>query len=472
MIYNKTKIICTIGPSSSSISILVKLIKSGMDAARLNFSHGTHEKHAEYIKNIRKAAEITKEHIPIIMDIQGPKIRVGKLKEGYINLKFRDKLYITSKRIIGSGDTISVTYPNFENDVRINELILIDDGKIRLQAMSKGSKRIECRVITGGILKEHKGINLPDTKISLPALTAKDIKDIKFGIEQKLDFIALSFVRSVKDIIKLKKLLERYNYQIPIISKIERPEAIERIDAIINESDAVMVARGDLGIEVPTEQIPILQKMIISKCNKMRKPVITATQMLESMIENPIPTRAETTDIANAILDGTDCVMLSGETSAGKYPEKAVKIMDKIIFATEKIKKPVYLDREKIEHTEDSVLESICNSVSEISERINAKAIVTITKTGKSPLMLSAHRPNSQIIAITHNKELLMRTKIYWGVEPLYINKSPHIEENIKKFRKEIFRKGILRRGDKIILISNFPFKETDSANAIQILKI
>jgi pyruvate kinase len=469
LIYKKTKIICTIGPASGSVETLTKLINAGMDCARLNFSHGTYETHFEYINNIRKASKITGIHIPILQDISGPKIRIGKIKNGKIELKNDDEIIIQSEEIIGNNNLISTNYKNLFNDVNLNESLLIDDGKIKLiiTQFVKSKKQIICKVIKGGTLLEHKGLNLPDTKISLPSLTNKDLQDIKFGVDNSVDLVALSFVRKALDIIELKNVLKKYNSKIPVIAKIEKPEAINHIDEIIKVSDLIMVARGDLGIEVSPEDVPVLQKMIIKKCNASLKPVITATQMLESMITNILPTRAEASDVANAILDGTDCVMLSGETSSGMNPVLVVETMDKIIEKTEKIIQPV---NGKSKTKLKSFLCNISNSATEIAERINAKVIITLTHTGKSPILLSSHRCKSNIIAIVREKNILNKCSIIWGVSPILDSKITFSDKNeLLNFLKE---KNFLSKNDIAILIENTNFSENESANALQIIKV
>jgi pyruvate kinase len=469
LIYKKTKIICTIGPASGSVDILVKLINAGMDCARLNFSHGTYETHREYIKNIRKAAKLTNTHIPILQDLSGPKIRIGKIVNGKMEIKETDDIIISAKEVIGNNKIISTNYKNIINDVKKNETILLDDGKLKLiiTSIDKSKRLLLCKVIKGGILSEHKGLNLPDTKISLPSLTEKDLSDIKFGVENSVDLVALSFVRRAKDIIELKNVLKKYKSEVPVIAKIEKPEAINNIDEIIKVSDIIMVARGDLGVEVSPEDVPVLQKMIIKKCNNSLKPVITATQMLESMINNILPTRAEASDVANAILDGTDCVMLSGETSTGMNPVLVVETMDKINEKTELIKKPV----EENNHSKlKSFLCNITNSASEIAGRINAKAIITLSHTGKSPILLSSHRCKSDIIAIVRNENIQTRCSLIWGVNPILDSKISFTDKpGLIKFLKD---KGYLQKNDIAILIENTNLSENESANALQIIKV
>ncbi|MFZ1322428.1 MAG: pyruvate kinase [Ignavibacteria bacterium] len=474
MIYKKTKIICTIGPAVGDVEKICMLIDAGMDAARLNFSHGTHEIHKQYINNIRKASKIKGKIIAIIQDLSGPKIRVGKLENGSIELEEGKMIFITSKNITGNRNMISTNYNSLLKDLKKNQFILLDDGRLKLRVVSERpfQRKIECEIISGGILKEHKGINLPNTKLSIPFLTEKDRKDLEFGLKNKVDFVAVSFVRTEYDIKHVKELLKFYNRIVPIIAKIERPEAVENIDSIIKESDMIMVARGDMGVEISTEEVPIIQKRIIKKCNDEIKPVITATQMLESMIENPGPTRAEASDIANAILDGTDCVMLSAETSTGKYPIQAVSNMKKIILKTETIKKSSYFKEMFVEDSAENTLHTICNSATEIATRLKAKAIITISHTGKSPLLLSSHRPNAQIISATNIDSIIKKCKLIWGVESIFVRKSNSLRETKRMIFEIILKNKILNKGDRIILIAPMPFSYSDSANTIQVTQI
>jgi len=474
LIYKKTKIICTIGPSVGTVEKIGQLIDAGMDAARLNFSHGTRETHKQYIENIREAGKLKKKMIAIIQDLSGPKIRVGKLINGYINLIDNGTIKITSSDIIGDDKIISTNYPDLIYDVNKNELILLDDGNLVLRVISikPTNDEIECEIMTGGILKEHKGINLPNTKLNLPSLTVKDLADLDFGLANDVDFVAMSFVRTEADIELLRSAINSKDKSKPIIAKIERPEAVANIDSIIAKSDVIMVARGDMGVEISTEDVPIIQKRIIRKCNEAIKPVITATQMLESMIHNPSPTRAEASDIANAILDGTDCVMLSAETSTGSFPVIAVNTMKKIILKTETIKKSTYFEDIFIEDSPENTLHTICNSATEIATRVNAKAIITITHTGKSPLLLSNHRPAAQIISATYDDTIIKRCKLIWGVESILIKKNDDYQETVKLINEKIIASEILNERDRVVIIAPMPFSESESANSIQVTQI
>lgn len=472
MIFKKTKIICTIGPASGSVEILTELINAGMDCARLNFSHGDNSAHSQYISNIREASKRTNTYVSILQDLAGPKIRIGKLIDGKINLQNDKEILITIKSVVGNEEMISTNYQNLLNDLKENETILIDDGKIKLTVLSVDKKNsvAVCKVVKGGVLLERKGLNLPATKLTLPPLTEKDLSDIEFGIQNKVDIIALSFVRSPEDIKEIKNVIESKNSNIPIIAKIERPEAIKYLDEIIKESDIIMVARGDMGIEISPEDVPILQKKIIKKCNSELKPVITATQMLESMISNPIPTRAEASDVANAILDGTDCVMLSAETSTGQYPVVAVETMKKIIRKTEEIKRRARFKNDRFEIGYQNTLEGICIAATDIANKINAKAIVTFTKTGLSPLLLSSYRSHSQIIAVTNDKEILSKCSVIWGVKPIYIEKEIENNERIDFIKKLLREVCYVEAGEDVIYLSNQNSTTSDSADTIQIV--
>lgn len=471
MIYKKTKIICTIGPAVDTVEKIGMLIDAGMDAARLNFSHGSHEIHRQYISYIREASVIKKKMIAIIQDLPGPKIRVGKLLNGSIELLNNALIRITSKDIVGHDNIISTNYPHLISDVKKNEMILLDDGNLRLRVISNEpvNDEIECEVISGGILKERKGINLPHTNLKLPSLTERDIVDLDFGLANDVDLIAMSFVRTAGDILMLREKMKSKGKNLPVIAKIERPEAVENIDSIIAETDFIMVARGDMGVEISTEDVPLIQKTIIRKCNEAIKPVITATQMLESMITHTTPTRAEASDIANAILDGTDCVMLSAETSTGEHPVLAVSTMKKIILKTETIKKSKYFKEIFVEDSPENTLHTICNSATEIATRVNAKAIITVTHTGKSPLLLSNHRPNAQIISATYDEAIIKRCKLVWGVESILIKKSESYKETIDIINNKILQNEILGISDRVVIIAPMPFSQSESANMIQV---
>lgn len=444
-----------------------------MDAARLNFSHGDHQTHLEYIYNIRNASHATGKSITVIQDLSGPKLRIGLIEGGEVQIVEGEQICISSAEVLGNKDIISTSYPGMINDVRTGEALLIDDGKLRLEitGIDIANGLMHCEVKTGGMLKSRKGLNLPHTKLSLPSLTEKDISDIDFGVQHGIDMTAMSFVRSEEDIYALRDLLRSKGSHAQVIAKIERPEAVQSIDRIIDAADLIMVARGDMGVEISAEDVPVIQKMIIRKCNEKIKPVITATQMLESMITNPTPTRAEASDVANAILDGTDCVMLSAETSTGSYPVTAVHTMSKIIRKTETIQKTKYFGEIFIEDSPENTLHTICNSAVEIATRVNARAIVTITHTGSSPLILSNHRPGALIIAATGSDEIIRKCNLVWGVEPVKIEESRGLIETVRLLRRRLTESGF-SKGDRVVFISSMPFTKSDSANMIQVTKI
>lgn len=466
----RTKIICTLGPSVDSKDRIRDLIKAGANVFRLNFSHGTHEEHGRHISIIRDLEEEFGRRFAIIQDLQGPKIRVGELSEP-IHLVNGGRVILTTAQVIGSGSTIPVTYSELPSDVKIGDRILMDDGLIELKVISKGQGKVECIVTNGGVLSSHKGLNLPGVSISIPSLTEKDIEDLKFGVSMRVDYIALSFVRRVKDVLQLRDLLKKLNGDQGIISKIEKPEALDEIDAIIKASDAVMVARGDLGVEVPIEDVPILQKMIIKKCNEYGRPVITATQMLDSMIREPRPTRAEATDVANAVFDGTDAVMLSGETSAGSFPVESVKIMDLIIRRAEPRLRE--FDRKlDFKEVRNDFTDSIADAACELSEHLGASIIVTISITGTTARALSKHRPQASIFALTDNIDVVRRLTLVWGVEPVevkYISDTDAMLNQISGLLKSI---GVASTGDVFVLTAGTPLLARGTTNTLRIERV
>ncbi|MBS1128737.1 MAG: pyk, partial [Nitrospirae bacterium] len=390
----RTKIIATIGPASSSPAVIAKLIHAGMDAARLNFSHGERKDHITRIRLIRQASISAGKPIAIIQDLQGPKLRVGNMQNDGVALKRGAIVTLTAKKVVGTSSLISITYSRLAKDLRPGDTVLFDDGRLELRVLRRSGSGLQCKVIRGGTLKSHKGVNLPGANLTLPSLSPKDRQDILFGIGRGVDYIALSFVRSASDIEATRSFIRKAGADIPIIAKIEKPEAIRNLDEIIQAADGIMVARGDLGVEMSPEQVPLLQKLIIRACNDAEKPVITATQMLESMIENPQPTRAEASDVANAILDGTDCVMLSGETAVGKHPVQAISVMARIAVQAETSLDPIPPDKH-IGGLDESVAHAACRAAAEQ----HVRAIVTFTQSGSTALLVSKHRPAADIIA-------------------------------------------------------------------------
>ena len=463
----RTKIIATIGPASSSAAVIAKLIRAGMDVARLNFSHGEHADHKKRIRLIRQEAAKAEKQIAIIQDLQGPKIRVGAMQNDAVTLRRGDMVTLTTRKIKGTVSAIPVTYPRLAKDLRAGETILLDDGRLELKVIKKEANALRCRVIRGGALKSNKGINLPGSRISLPSLTHKDREDILFSIEHGVDYIALSFVRSASDIEHARRFIRKQGADIPIIAKIEKPEAIQNLDAIISASDGVMVARGDLGVEMRPEQVPLLQKKIIAACNAAEKPVITATQMLESMIESPQPTRAEASDVANAILDGTDCVMLSGETAVGKYPVQAVEVMARIAVETETSLTPVPPDR----HI-SGVGESVAHAACRAAEEQRAKAIVAFTQSGTTALLVSKHRPTVPVISATPFENVARRISLYWGVTPIILTTRRTTDDMIATVEHAMLKRKLVRPRDLIVITAGVPIGVAGSTNMMKIHRV
>ncbi len=470
----QTKIVVTLGPASAKKEILRQLIKEGVNVCRLNFSHGTYDEHLASIKIIRTLNEELGTEVAILADLQGPKIRIGEVKENLITLKNDSLLSITSHEIVGTEKELYINYPHFPKDVKAGELILLNDGKIRLEVLETNNiDTVKTKVINGGPLSSHKGVNLPDTKLSLPSLTEKDIRDARFALQHDIDLMALSFVRSPDDIKDLRRLVLSENKTITIIAKIEKPEALDHLDAIIHETDGVMVARGDLGVEVPFDQVPMIQKQIVRKCIEQSKPVIIATQMLESMIENFMPTRAEATDVANAVLDGADAVMLSGETSVGKYPVETVRSMKKIIATTEKKGYSFHLELPPI-GVEKQLPDALCNTAKKLTIQTKVDAIVCFTFSGYTALRMAAYRPNTPIYAFTGDTALLHNLSLVWGVRSFYFNMEKHktIEAAIRQATQSLRQSGKIRKGDVVLFSGSTPILKKGKTNMIKLTKI
>jgi pyruvate kinase len=463
----RTKIIATIGPASSSPTIIARLIRAGMDAARLNFSHGERRDHTWRIQLIRNEAEKAGKQIAIIQDLQGPKLRVGVMQNDAVPLKRGDLLTLTTKKVIGTADMVSVTYPRLTKDLKTGDVVLLDDGRLELRVTRKDAHCLTCRVVHGGVLKSHKGVNLPGARLSLPSLSRKDKDDLRFGVKQKVDYIALSFVRTAQDILLTRKFVHSLGANIPIIAKIEKPEAIQNLDEIICAADGIMVARGDLGVEMSPEQVPLLQKKIIEACHWAEKPVITATQMLESMIENPLPTRAETSDVANAILDGTDCVMLSGETAMGKYPVPAVSTMARIALQVESSVNPWPPDTD-VSGPDESVAHAACRA----AEEQQAQAVVTFTQSGSTALLVSKHRPRMSIIAPTPFEHIARRMSLYWGVKPVVLRPKKTTDDMIASVEQIMLKKKLAKEHDIIVITAGVPIGVAGSTNMMKIHRV
>ncbi|KRF21313.1 pyruvate kinase [Paenibacillus sp. Soil787] len=469
----KTKIVCTIGPASESQENLKKLLEAGMNVARLNFSHGDFEEHGARIRNLRAASLSTGKVAAILLDTKGPEIRTGKLKEEPIELVQDKHIILTTEEILGDADRISVTYSNLPRDVAVGSTILIDDGLIGLSVVDIRGTEIECRIVNGGTIKSKKGVNVPGVKISLPGITEKDANDIVFGIEQGVDFIAASFVRKASDVMEIRELLERHNAShIQIISKIENQEGVDNLDEILEVSDGLMVARGDLGVEIPAEDVPVVQKQMIKKCNIVGKPVITATMMLDSMQRNPRPTRAEASDVANAVFDGTDAVMLSGETAAGKYPVESVQTMARIAERAEEALeyKEIFLRQAQAQQV--TVTEAISQAVANSALELGAKAILTATESGYTARMVSKYRPKSPIIAVTPSEQVIRRLSLVWGVIPVMGVQAKTTDELFNLAVDSSIKTGIVSLGDIVVITAGVPVGRSGTTNLIKVHQV
>jgi len=455
----RAKIICTIGPACNSEALMRDLLRLGMDVARLNFSHGTHADHAHNIQRLRRAAEREGRTVCILQDLQGPKIRTGAL-EGHepVLLKTSSVVTITPQDVPGTAARISTTFPDLAREVTAGARILLSDGLIELRVRSVRGKDVLCDVINGGPLGEHKGINLPGIALSIPALTKKDRKDHEFGLDHGVDAVALSFVRSAADVRMVKQIIAahrtRNDSDVPVIAKLEKPQAIDHLEEILEASDGVMVARGDLGVEVPPEKVPVIQKQVIRRASAWRKPVITATQMLESMVENPRPTRAEASDVANAIFDGTDAVMLSAETASGQYPRESVAIMARIVVEAECNMADFEQPRRRRDHRRLSVAETICESIAHAAEDLPMGAIAVFTETGNTARMISKYRPIAPIFAFTHIEPVVHRLNLYWGVRPVRCRQARSAEQMVAMAEQDLLRRGQLKPADVLGVVS------------------
>ena len=450
----RAKIVCTIGPASSSEEMIRQLMLSGMDVARLNFSHGRHEDHAQVIALLRKVAAALKRTICILQDLQGPKIRTGRLADDVpVALAKGQTVTITSRDVVGTADRIATTYQDLAKDVNPGEHILLSDGRIELVVKDVRNGDVICEVLNGGMLGEHQGINLPGTNVSIPSLTEKDELDLEFGLKQQVDAIAISFVRTAEDVLRAERAIRSRGSDVPLVAKLEKPQAIDNLDSILEVAHGVMVARGDLGVEMAPEKVPLIQKRIIRRALDFRRPVITATQMLESMTENPRPTRAEASDVANAIFDGTDAVMLSGETAVGKYPREAVEMMARIVTEAESSRlQRLVPEHQQAEHL--SIAETICESMAHAAEDLALRAIAVFTETGRTARMLSKYRPAAAIYGFTQSEALCNRMNLLWGVTPVRCPANLSMERMTEFAESELLRMKVLARGDVFGLIA------------------
>ncbi len=451
----RAKIVCTLGPSSNTEEMMLQLMRAGMDVARLNFSHGTHDDHALVIERLRKVAAREGRTICILQDLQGPKMRTGALLDhAPVMLTAGSKVTITTRDVPGTASCISTGFEALPREVEPGSQILLSDGRLALKVLSIKGEDIHCRVVDGGLLAEHQGINLPGTIVSVPSLTKKDLKDLRFGLEHGVDAVAVSFVRTESDVREVKRRIAALGYDVPVIAKLEKPQAIDNLEEIFECADGVMVARGDLGVEVPPEKVPVIQKHVIHRALEWRKPVITATQMLESMIQNPRPTRAEASDVANAIFDGTDAVMLSAETASGRYPREAVEMMARIAVEAEAhLMQNAAVYRHEM-RGEMNVSEAICESVAHIAEDLKMRAIAVYTESGTTARLISKYRPRAEVYAFAHVPSICNRLNLYWGVRPVAIDQVRSVDDMIATADKELQRRGIVAPGDVIAIVA------------------
>lgn len=466
----RVKIVATIGPSTNSRDGLEKAILSGMNVARLNFSHGSHEMHASVIDNVRNLARKWNAPVSILQDLQGPKIRVGKFEGGSITLEEGEKVTVTNADVLGRPGLIPTDLKGLPSIVTEGQRILFDDGLIDVKVLSTSGTEIECEVIYGGVLKDRKGMNVPGASLPVDAMTEKDLKDLQFGLEKGVDYVALSFVRHGSDIVKLRELINLVRPATRIVAKIEMLEALHNLEEIIQLSDAVMVARGDLAIEVGQSQLPGIQKRIIRLCNTMNKPVITATQMLDSMVENPRPTRAEITDVANAVIDGSDALMLSAETASGKYPYKCLRTMHEIICEVQKTSS-LYWDISLDDDVLD-VPDAIAAAASLTALKVKAKALVCLTTSGKTATLIAGSRPMCPIVAITHQIDPLNRLELVWGIQTFRIKPYQNSEEALTQIEDLLVKIGIAEKGDKVVVTMGTPVRQNAKTNSIRVYTV
>jgi pyruvate kinase len=466
--YNKTKIVATVGPASNSKEMLRSLVKEGVDVFRLNFSHGTHDDHLKVVKNIREINKEMGSTVSILLDLQGPKIRIQIMEDGVV-LERGQELTITQRELVGNNKIVSTSYKELPRDVKIGDTILVDDGKIELKVKEVKDIDVITEVVYGGPLKSRKGINLPFTKVSAPSLTEKDYADLLFGIKNNVDWIALSFVRKAYDIEHLRGIIDEHKSTARIVAKIEKPEALSNIDEIIAATDAVMVARGDLGVEIWLEEVPMVQKMLVEKCNKAGKPVIVATQMMESMIENPRPTRAETNDVANAVMDGADAVMLSAETAAGKYPIEVIRSMVRTVASVEKNESMYFRFRDVDTTSSVYINDSLVLAACKLAKDVGAKAIVGMTASGYTAFKSSSHRPNANIFVFTQNEALINQINLVWGSRAYHYDKSDSTDDTIADVEAILKKEGHVKTGEIFIFLASMPIHEKARTNTLKI---
>lgn len=468
---SQTKVIATIGPASCSEEILEQMIHEGIDVCRLNFSHGSHDDHLEVIKTVRKINKKLNCNVALLADLQGPKIRIGEVENNGVELvDGAEIIFKTNEKFVGTKDQVYLSYQEFPKDVNIDDVILIDDGKIKLEVIATNKiDTVRAKIIHGGILSSKKGVNLPSTKISLPSLTEKDLEDVHFALDHDVDWVALSFVRSVTDIVQLDEIIKKRKKSASIIAKIEKPEALSEIDNIIDMTKGIMIARGDLGVEVPFDRVPMLQKEIVKKCIEASKPVIIATQMMESMITNFRPTRAEANDVATAVLEGADALMLSGETSVGKFPVEVIRSMQQIIDWTEFHGFEFNREHMPIQFSRTFLPDSICYNACKMAAQTKAKAIVTFSHSGYTAYRIASLRPNADIILFTKNKTLLSRMSLVWGVKAFYLEDLDEIDTAINKSMEFMKKRNLINEDDVVVHVGSTPLNKRGKTNMLKL---
>lgn len=474
MVNTKTKIVATIGPASSSKEVLKQMILNGLDVARLNFSHGAYEDHLQVIQFVREINVELGRNTSLLADLQGPKLRVGEMENGSVELVAGNKIRISTEKQIGTAEVIYTNYKEFAQDVKAGETVLLDDGKLMMTILeTNGKDNVICEINQGGPLSSRKGLNLPNTKVSLPSLSEKDLQDLEFALSKDVDWIGLSFVRNASDVVALKEIIARSNKHAKVVAKIEKPEAVEQIDEIIAVTDAVMVARGDLGVEIPLHSVPLIQKMIVKKCVHAAKPVIVATQMMESMITNVTPTRAEVADVANAVLDGTDAVMLSGETSVGKYPVESIRIMNSIIEEAETYDDLYYHEELPLEVDEDRFMtNSVCYSACRLAARVKASGLVTMSFSGYTGYRLAGWRPRAVVFVFTSNKKILTQMNLVWGVRAFFYDKMVSTDQTISDIKFFLKKNEYVKEGEFVVHLASMPIAEQGMTNMIKLSKV
>ena len=469
----RTKIVATIGPASTARETLKEMILEGVNVVRLNFSHGEHEIHKQVIDHVRSIDQELGRHTAILADLQGPKLRTGEMEGEGVMLETGSRVVLTTKTCVGTSQRFSTNYEEFARDVKAGERVLLDDGKLALEVVkTNGKNEVTLLVKHGGILRSRKGINLPNTKISLPCLTPKDLVDLDFALEHNVDWVGLSFVRSARDIIELKHIITDREKHSKVVAKIEKPEALDDIDDIVAETHALMVARGDLGVEIPMQNVPLAQKMLIRKCISSGKPVIVATQMMESMVDNITPTRAEVNDVANAVLDGADAVMLSGETSVGKHPVEVIRAMSSIVRKVEEFDNLYYHEEAPTASNENRfITDSICYNACRLAKRVEATAIVTMTFSGYTGFKISSQRPRANTFVFTGNKKILSQMSLVWGVQAFYYDKMVSTDHTIADIKYMLKKGGQIQEGDFIINVASMPIAEQGMSNMVKLSK-